>query len=115
MRGLGYMPTREMVEEALDTVDENRDGEVSFPESLDLLDLLRKTDGSTKKELANLNSLFEKFDDGGDGVMDTKEIPRALEYLRCCPEESYLKVVVDALDADGSRKRTSRRRSLPCR
>lgn len=59
LSGLGMIPCRQMMQEALAVVDKNWDGELNFEELCCFLAIYRGSEGFTKEEVENLHVLFD--------------------------------------------------------
>lgn len=77
----GYSPTKEATQEALNTIDEDHDGTVSFEEFEMLREHLRSTRGFLKSEAAELGMLFERIATGENGLLPTDQLWRICAYI----------------------------------
>jgi len=63
---LGFMPLRAMIQEALQMVDQNGNGQLDFDELVKFLSLYRRAEGFTTKEVADFHVIFDRFSQCGD-------------------------------------------------
>ena len=70
MKTLGWFPTKESIDEAVEMVDKDGTGDISFDEFFKLMQHLRKTEGFTKDEIATsvglLIGIFRSFSYSND-------------------------------------------------
>merc|ERR1719387_3350035 len=78
VKTLGWFPTKESIDEAVEMVDKDGTGDISFDEFFKLMQHLRKTEGFTKDEIATFTNLFNKFDVDGSGEISTLELSQIL-------------------------------------
>jgi Ca2+-binding EF-hand superfamily protein len=99
---LGWFPTEETIQEAVEEVDKDGTGEISFDEFFSLMKFIRKTEGFTKGEREQLHTLFSKFDIDGSGEISTLELSAALRAIGYPTSLTVLQNLVQEVDVDGS-------------
>jgi len=67
-KALGFVPLRQMVDEALEIVDADGDGTLNFEEACTFLAVYQHNEGFTRHEVAELKRQFEFFSVDGTGV-----------------------------------------------
>jgi Ca2+-binding EF-hand superfamily protein len=102
VKTLGWFPTKESIDEAVEMVDKDGTGDISFDEFFKLMQHLRKTEGFTKDEIATFTNLFNKFDVDGSGEISTLELSQILRNLGYPTSVDVLQGLVTEVDVDGS-------------
>merc|ERR1719171_1696029 len=67
VKQLGWYPTRESIKEAVELVDFDQSGTVSFDEFFKMMQHLRITEGFTNAEAENFKEMFNRYDIDGSG------------------------------------------------
>jgi calmodulin len=91
---LGFTLNRAALQEFVNSVDDDwvapdspggktkvKDSQLDFDEFVNLMVLMRDTDGFTKAELADMEKTFHRFDDNHSGDVDVLELSDMLRYL----------------------------------
>lgn len=81
LQDLGWTPWRQVLQESMEAVDSDGNGQMDFAEFKKLMLTLRRTEGFSKQELAELRELYKRFDRNGDGELDPDEQVRMKRYL----------------------------------
>jgi len=97
----GFPPTPEVLQEAMQTVDDDGSGAVSFSEFEALRDYLRATRGFLKAEAEEMKRLFLRVSRGAEKLI-SDEIWRISSYMgyQMCQQE--IRNIVKEVDKDGS-------------
>eukprot|EP00746_Dinoflagellata_sp_MGD_P166198 gnl/MRDRNA2_/MRDRNA2_95929_c0_seq1.p1 gnl/MRDRNA2_/MRDRNA2_95929_c0~~gnl/MRDRNA2_/MRDRNA2_95929_c0_seq1.p1 ORF type:complete len:940 (+),score=186.60 gnl/MRDRNA2_/MRDRNA2_95929_c0_seq1:80-2899(+) len=102
LQGLGMTPLKDMLEESIAMVDDDKSGEISFEEFVHMMWLYRRSEGFTKKEIHGLDILFQKFDADNSGEISTLELGDILRHEGYVPNLVELQKLSDQFDVDGS-------------
>merc|ERR1719201_2761376 len=102
VKRLGYYPTDESVEEAIQLYDKDHSGEISFDELAQLMVHLRRTSGFTKEEIAHATDVFQHFDRDDSGELNILELGPCLRHLGDPTSMNLLQRMLTHVDADGS-------------
>jgi len=102
LSSMGLTPLKSIMERCIDLVDKNRDGEINFEEFVNLMGILRRSEGFSDEELLQLEEIFLRFDNDNSGEIDTLEIlnvMRHLGFVMTLDEAHRLVAEVDANDS----------------
>lgn len=102
MQVTGTTPFPDVLAEILEEVDEDGTGSLSFDEFIAVLDLLRKREGFTQREIAEFYSAFDRFLVTGHQEISTGSMQGILGWLGYSPEDKDVEELVAETDADGS-------------
>jgi Ca2+-binding EF-hand superfamily protein len=102
LKRLGFYCNAKAVQEAMDIVDRDKTGGMSFDEFILLMQHLRKSEGFTKAEIDEFESLHAKFDTDNDGEISTLELGFLLRYLGMPTNLDMLQKNLYEVDVDGS-------------
>ena len=109
LRSLGENITTEQVQDLINQVDENGDGEVQFPEFVEILKLQRKKAGANApslklaiifgpEEVENIRRQFLQIDQDGSGEIDEEELGNLIQMLGFRIKDFDLKQIIDEVD-----------------
>lgn len=104
IQNTGTFPFPDVLAEILEEVDETGDGSLSFDEFVQVLDLLRKRKGFTKREVNEFYSVFERYRIPPSHEISTGALQGILNWLGYSPEANDVEALVSETDADGSGK-----------
>ena len=99
MTELGDAPTDEEVNEMVELVDANGDGEIDFEEFLMLMRLRMGESGDDAEQ--NLRDVFDIFDADGSGNIDRDEMRNLMKKLAQDLTEDEITQIIDEVDKDG--------------
>lgn len=100
LKRLGFVPMVDALEEATAEIDRDSTGEMSFPEFMELLRLIKERHGFCKEEIEVFRRGYEKFDQDGSGEMSADELKLCLEWLGITPCQDMLERLVAEVDED---------------
>ena len=99
MGELGEAPTDEDIEEMINLVDENGDGEIDFNEFLNLMRLRMGESGEDAEKA--LREVFDIFDADGSGFIDRDEMRALMKKLAQDLSEEEISDIMEEVDIDG--------------
>ncbi|CAE8723080.1 unnamed protein product, partial [Polarella glacialis] len=100
---LGYEPMSHVLEECIDEVNEDADfDKLDFEKFYTVMKLLAEREGFSKRECANCDEVFSKFDVSGKGEIEVKELYQVLLYLGSPASLAESQEVARTVDLDGS-------------
>lgn len=99
MGKLGETPTDEEIQDMLQAVDANGDGEIDFEEFVALM-RLRADDRGDDPEAA-LQDAFNIFDADGSGFIDRDEVRMLMKKLAQSLTEDEIDAIMDEVDTNG--------------
>lgn len=99
MTKLGEQPTEEEIQEMIEAVDQNGDGEIDFDEFLALMRLRMGEDGDDAEE--HLRDVFNMFDADGSGLIDRDELRTLMKKLAQSLTEDEITAIMEEVDLDG--------------
>lgn len=95
---------REQVNEIINEMDVDGDGNIAFKEFLHLVTTLRKF--SRDKNIADLKDIFQQYDKDGSESLSLAECSRMLEQMKLTPktreEQRQIAILLEEVDEDGS-------------
>ena len=91
------VPTEEELADMISSVDENRDGEISFDE---FVILMKSRIGPVDPD-QELRDAFAVFDTDNSGAIDRKELKRLMKKLGQKLSEQELDAMMDEVDTNG--------------
>jgi len=97
MHKLGQSPTKAELQEMIQSVDDNGDGEIDFDE---FLILMKSRIGSVDAE-EELKEAFRVFDTDDSGEIDKKELKRLMKKLGQKLTDSELDAMMREVDTNG--------------
>jgi calmodulin len=101
LRQLGYAPTAATVHEAMDEVDQDQSGELSFVEFEALREYLRQTEGLSKSDIGDIRALYIRAAGGKDRDLSTNEIWRITMFRGYSASPKEIALIASEVDADG--------------
>jgi len=107
LRKLGYAPTAQTVHEAMDEVDQDKDGDIGFREFEALREFLRTTEGFMRHDIVEIQSLYTRAAGSGkdaDGLrrdLSTDEIWRITMFQGYAASAKDIAQIAAEVDADG--------------
>merc|ERR1719160_329904 len=102
VKQLGWYPTKDSIREAVEIVDLDGSGSVSFDEFFKMMGHLRITEGFTKAEVASFQAMFDRYDIDGSGEISSMELARCLREQGYPTSLDVLQQIVSEVDVDGS-------------
>eukprot|EP00931_Biecheleriopsis_adriatica_P117112 TRINITY_DN92660_c0_g1_i1.p1 TRINITY_DN92660_c0_g1~~TRINITY_DN92660_c0_g1_i1.p1 ORF type:complete len:1143 (-),score=239.62 TRINITY_DN92660_c0_g1_i1:48-3425(-) len=104
MEHLGYRPMRKVIDEVLDEVDFEGDGELDFEEFFHFIMVFRRRDGFTLAQLAKYEEVFQRCDEDRSESICQQELGEMLRYLgyNIGKDDLYLLVAEVDLNRNGA-------------
>lgn len=103
---LGYNLVKSMIDEVLmeaqDDYAEKKEGHLDFDEFVNLMFLFRRWDGFSRAEVQELRKTFKRFDDNGNGEVETIELCDILRYLGYITKMDEVQLLIAKVDANES-------------
>ncbi len=102
LRGMGFRPSKEELQEILEEIDEDGSGEIEFPEFCQLCAkfLVEEPDEDTMK--AELKEAFRIYDRDGAGYITTGQLREIISELDTRLTSDDLDGIIEEIDEDGS-------------
>ncbi|XP_052097731.1 calmodulin-B-like isoform X2 [Mytilus californianus] len=100
MRSLGQNPTNQELEDMVNEVDVDGNGEIDFEEFVMMMSK-KVQDADTEKEL---KEAFSVFDQDGDGFINTKELKQVMANLGEDLADEDVMAMIKEADKDGDGK-----------
>merc|ERR1712115_81927 len=97
MKKLGQNPSKEELNEMINSVVDNGDNEIDFEEFL----ILMKSRIGERDPERELRQAFQVFDSDGNGSIDRKELKRLMKKLGQALSEGELDAMMDEVDTNG--------------
>ena len=97
MKKLGQNPSEHELIEMINSVDDNGDNEIDFPEFL----ILMKSRIGERDPEKELRDAFKVFDTDNSGSIDRKELKRLMKKLGQALTEGELDAMMDEVDTNG--------------
>jgi len=102
LRDLQMEPMRHVLVDAIQEVDDDESGCLSYEEFEHLMELIRIREGFTRQEESDFRTLFNRFDRDAVGSIGTDIVGNILVYVGHLLTLEKIHEVVDSVDVDGS-------------
>mmetsp|Transcript_43819 Transcript_43819/g.101231 ORF Transcript_43819/g.101231 Transcript_43819/m.101231 type:complete len:1128 (-) Transcript_43819:129-3512(-) len=102
LKSMGLTPIKSVLDKTLALVDKDGNREISFEEFVNLMGILRRTEGFDDDELQGFENVFLRFDDDDSGEIDALEIVKVMRYLGFVVTLDDAHRLVSEVDANNS-------------
>merc|ERR1719210_2362836 len=93
---------KHVLDEVITEVDQDGQGALDLAEFKQVMDLIKRREGFTKREHEDFMNVYQRFDRDDSGEIDTKELLGILGWLGYNIDKNRAGEIVKEVDVDGS-------------